>query len=156
MEKNKSPLGGLLFRLALGAVFVIAAAGQIREIRDGGESIARCREALARVPPLPPGRLSRLEERLAELRARETPEGNPRSAARMNPEESAGRIRAALQAHAVGVERLRTLSAGGAASTEFVLSSAPANFLGFLQGAADLPLPLNYISIRPNARAARR
>jgi hypothetical protein len=154
MEKNKRRLAGRLFCLALGALFVIAAAGYVREIRGGRESIARCRKALNSVRPLPPGYLSRLEERLAELRALETPEGKPQSAVRMNPEDSAARIRAALQSHAIGVERLRTLSTGGVAATEFVLSGAPANFLGFLQGAADLPLPLSYISIKPNARSS--
>jgi hypothetical protein len=63
-------------------------------------------------------------------------------------------IRNALRSHAIGVERLRKVSVGGAAATEFTLSSAPANFLRFLQGAADLPLPLSYVSIKPSARSS--
>jgi hypothetical protein len=154
MKKNKRFPAGRLFCLALGAFFIIRAAGYIREIRGGMESIARCRGALNGAQPLSPGGLSQLEDRAAELRALAIPEGTPRSAVQPAPEDPAGMIRNALRSHAIGVERLRTLSAGGAAATEFVLSSAPANFLRFLQGAADLPLPLNYISIKPNAHSS--
>ena len=154
MEKNKRRPVALLCRLALATAFVIAAAGHIREIRDGREAIARCRETLNRLQPLPTDRLSRLEERLTELRAIEALEGKPEPAVQMNPEDSVGSIRAALQTHAIGVERLRTLSTGGVAATEFVLSGAPVNFLKFLQGAAELPLPLSYISIKPNAHSS--
>jgi hypothetical protein len=152
MEKNKRRIAGRLFCLALGALFILAAAGYIREIRGGREAIARCREALLRGRPLPPGYLSRLEERLME--AQEAAEGAPRPAVQMNPEDAAAAIRDALRTHAIGVERLRTLSAGGAAATEFVLSSAPADFFKFLRDAGDLPLPLSYIGIKPNARSS--
>jgi hypothetical protein len=154
MKKNKRLLPGRLFCLALGVLCVIRAAGYIREIRGNRESIARCRSALSGARPLVPGYLSRLEERAAELRAAELPEGRSQSAVQPPPEDPAGMIRNALRANAIGVEGLRTLSAGGAAATEFMLSSAPANFLRFLQGAEDLPLPLNYISIKPNARSS--
>lgn len=154
MKKNKRRFAGRLFCLALGAVVMLRAAGYIREIRGGRESIARCRKALNGAQPLPPGYLSRLEDRLAELRIAGAAEETPRAAVQRDPEDPSGMIRNALRAHAVGVERLRTLSAGGAAATEFVLSSPPANFLRFLQGAADLPLPLNYISIKPDARSS--
>jgi hypothetical protein len=149
MENNKRRFLERFCCLTLGAVFMLAAWGYIREIRSGRESIARRREALNSAPPLPPGYLSLLEARLAELRAQETPEGTDRP----QPEDPVGTIRNTLRTHAIGVERLRTLSTGGAAVTEFTLSSASANFLKFLQGAADLPLPLNYINIKPNAHA---
>jgi hypothetical protein len=152
MKKNKYPLAGRLFCLALGALCVLRAAGYVREIHGGRESIARCRKTLDGGRSLPPGYLSQLEDRVAELRALETAEGTSQSAAQASSEDPAGRIRNALRAHAVGVERFRTLSTGGGAAGEFVLSGAPVNFLRFLQGAADLPLPLNYISIKPNAR----
>jgi hypothetical protein len=155
METNKRRLGRRLFCHALGAalcaVFVIKTAGYIREIREGRESIARCREKLHGYA-LPPGYLSRLEEQLAA--ALETPEGRTQDAAQIKAEDTAGMIRDALRSHAVGVERLRTLSTGGAAATEFVLASPPANFLKFLQGAAELPLPLSYISIKPNVHSS--
>jgi hypothetical protein len=151
MEKNKRRLTAGLFGAALGAAFIFMAAGYIREIRGGREAIARCRKALEDARPLPPGYLFRLESQLTELRARETTEGTAQSAARRNPEDPAGMIRNALRSHAIGVERLRTLSAGGGAAMEFVLSAAPVNFLKFLRGAADLPLPLNYVSIKPKA-----
>jgi hypothetical protein len=154
MEKNKRRLAARLFWLALGAVCVPRAAGYILEIREARASITRCREALRDAPLLPAGRLSRLESRLAELRARETPEEAAQTGAQTNPRDPAGRIRDALRAHAIGVERFRTLSTGGAGAAEFTLSGAPVNFLRFLQGAADLPLPLGYISIKPNVNAS--
>ena len=154
MKKDKRRFAGRLFCLAFGAFCILRTAGYIREIRDGRESIARFRKALHGAQPLPAGRLSRLEDRLAELRAQEAPEGTLQTPSRMNPEDPAGMIRNALRSHGVGVERIRTLSAGGAAATEFVLSSPPVNFLRFLQGAADLPLPLNYIGIKPNAHSS--
>ncbi|MDR0597724.1 MAG: hypothetical protein LBG14_04380 [Treponema sp.] len=154
MNNNKRRLAGRLCCLALGAVCMFRAAGYIREIRGCRESIERCREALDSALPLPPGYLSRLEDRLAELRSPEAPEGAPRAAVQRNPQDPSGMIRNALRSHAVAVEGIRTLSAGGTAATEFVLSSTPVNFLRFLQGAADLPLPLNYISIKPDARSS--
>jgi hypothetical protein len=154
MQNNKRRLAARLFCLALGAFFIFRAGGYIRESRENRESIARCHKALQGARPLPPGYLSRLEERLAKLRTPETPEGRAQAAARIKGEDPAGRIRDALRSHAIEVERLRKLSTGGAAATEFTLSGAPANFLRFLQGAADLPLPLSYISIKPNVRTA--
>ncbi|MDR3124248.1 MAG: hypothetical protein LBU16_10800 [Treponema sp.] len=154
MEPNKRRLAGRLFCLALGALFVLAAAGYIREIRGGRKSIAHCRKALNSGRPLPSGHIARMEERLAELRTLETPEGTAPSAGQMNSEDPAGSIRSELRSNAIGVERLRTLSSGGAAATEFILSSAPANFLRFLQRAPELPLPLSYISIKANARSS--
>jgi type II secretory pathway component PulM len=154
MEKNKRRLAGRLFCLALGAFFILRTAGYIREISGGRESIDRCRKAINGAKPLPAGYLSRLEGRLAELRSLARPEGASQSAVRPNPEDSAGMIRNALRSHAIAVERLRTLSTGGSAVTEFVLSSPPANFLRFLQGAADIPLPLSYIGIKPNAHSS--
>jgi hypothetical protein len=154
MEKNKRRLAERLFCLAFGAVFIFMAAGRIREIRDGRESIARCRKALEDARELPPGYLSRLEARAAELRTLETAQEARRSGAPLKAEDSVGAIRDALRSHAVGVERLRTLSTGGAAATEFTLSGAPVHFLGFLRGASELPLPLRYISMKPKARSS--
>jgi hypothetical protein len=152
METNKRRIAGRLFCLALGALFVLAAAGYVREIRGGREAIARHRNALAGTRPLPSGHLARLEARLAE--AREAAEGRERATAQRNSEDSVAAIRAALRTHAVGVEGLRTLSAGEGAATELVLVSAAVNFLAFLQAAADLPLPLSYVSMKPSAHAA--
>jgi hypothetical protein len=154
MKKIKPGGAARLFVLALGVFFVIRAAGYVREIRGSRESIERCRKTLNDARPLPPGGLSRLEDRLAELRAPETAETPLRSAAQINPEEPAGAIRSMLRSHAVEVERLRTLSLGGSAATEFVLTSAPAGFLEFLQGAADIPLPLSYLSVKPDRRSS--
>jgi hypothetical protein len=154
MEKNKRRLAGRLFCLTFGAFFILRAAGYIREINSDRGSIALCRKAMQGARPLPEGYLSRLEGRLAELRSLEPPEGAPQSAAQMNPEDSAVMIRNALRSHAIGVERLRTLSLGGAAATEFTLSSPPANFLRFLQGAADIPLSMSYIGIKPNVHSS--
>jgi type II secretory pathway component PulM len=151
MEHHKLRLAGRVFCLTLIAVFIVMAAGYIREIRGGLESIARCRKALEGARGLPPGRLSRLETQAAELRALETAEGAQRSAVPRKAEDGAAAIRDALRSHAVAVERLRTLSTGGAAATEFTLSGAPVNFLRFLRGASELPLPLSYISIKPKA-----
>jgi type II secretory pathway component PulM len=153
MQKNKRRGATLLFCLALGAFFVVKAAGYIREIRDSREAAAQCLSALKGSQPLPMGRLSRLEERLAELRALETTEGKPLPTTQP-AEDPAGMIRDALRTHAIRVERLRSLSAGGAAATEFVLTSAPANFLQFLQNAAELPLLLSYVSIKPDLRSS--
>jgi type II secretory pathway component PulM len=154
MEKNKRRFAGRFFWFAIGALFIIRAGGYVRDIRDGRESIALCRKELKDTRILPPGHLSRLEVQLAELRALETPAGTPQSASQAKNEDPVGMIRKALRGHAIGVERLRTLSMGGATATEFVLSSAPVNFLRFLQGAAELPLPLNYVSIKPNAHTS--
>jgi hypothetical protein len=152
MENNKRRVAGRLFCMALGALFVLRTTGYVREIRGGREAIAQCRKALDRGRPLPPGHIARLEERLAELRSQETAEGTaPAQTQRGDPVAA---IRDALRTHAIGVERLRTLSMGGAAATELVLSSSPVNFLAFLRAAADLPLPLSYVSIKPQARTA--
>jgi hypothetical protein len=155
MEKNKRRFAARRYRgalkAALAAAFILMAAGYIREIRTGREAIARSQRALEH-SALPPGYLSGLETRLAELRIQETSGDAPE--ARGEAEDPAGAIRDALRSHAVRVERLRTVSAGGAAGTEFVLSSAPVNFLRFLRGAAELPLPLNYISIKPKTHAS--
>jgi hypothetical protein len=149
MKKNRRSPGRLLFCLALGALFALRAAGYIREISGGRKSIAQHMRTLNDERPLPPGFLSRLEDRAAELRGREKPEEKSPSA-QTDLENPAGMIRGLLQTHAVGVERLRTLSAGGEAGTEFVLAGAPVNFLRFLRAAAELPLPLSYISIKPD------
>jgi hypothetical protein len=154
MKKNKPHGAARLFVLALGALFIIRATGYVREIRGNRESIARHRKALNGAQPLPADIISRLEEQLTELRALKTVEGKPQSAAQMNHEDPAGAIRSLLRSHDIGVERLRSLSTGENAATEFVLSSAPANFLEFLQRAADLPLPLDYISIKLDARSS--
>ncbi|MDR1250154.1 MAG: hypothetical protein LBK63_12745 [Treponema sp.] len=150
MKKNKRSPGGILFCLALGAFLAFRSAGYIREIHGDRKSIAQYRKTLKAERPLPPGFLSRLEDRAAELRERETPEEKFPSALPLQPdiENPAGRIRGLLQTHAVGVERLRTLAAEGSAGTEFVLAGSPVNFLRFLRAAAELPLPLSYISIK--------
>jgi hypothetical protein len=153
MTKNKHRAATQLFCLAFGIFFIIRAAGYMREIHGSREEAAQHLGALNGSRPLPPGRLSYLEERLAELRSPETPEGAPEGAVRP-AEDPAAVIRSMLRTHAIGVERLRTLSTGGNAATEFVLTSAPANFLRFLQGAADLPLPLSYVSIKPDLRSS--
>jgi hypothetical protein len=154
MKKNKRPSAGILLCLALGAFLLPRSAGYIREIRDSRKSIEQYRRTLNGERPLSPGQLSRLEEQLAELRAPETPEANPPAALQGNPENPAGMIRGLLRSHGIGVERLRTLSAGGVAGTEFVIASAPVNFLRFLQEAAELPLPLSYISITMDEHSA--
>jgi type II secretory pathway component PulM len=141
MEKNKRRLAGRLFCLALGVVFVLRATGYIREIRGGRESIAHYRKALNSERPLPAGYLSRLEERLVELRSLETAGGTAPSAAQVKSEDPAGAIRNALRAHAIGVEQLRTLSMGGTAATEFILSSAPVDFLVFCGARRIFPCP---------------
>jgi type II secretory pathway component PulM len=151
MEKNKRRLAGRLFALVMGAFFILRAGEYVRDIRHARESITRCREALNNTEMLPPGRLSRLENRLAELRSLERPDGTPQAPAQTAGKDPVAMIRQALRSHAIGVERLRTLSTGGAGATEFVLSSAPVNFLRFLQDAAELPLPLNYVNIQQNA-----
>jgi hypothetical protein len=149
MKKNKRPSLWIVFCLALGAFFLFRAAVYIREIRDGRKAIAQYRRTLKAEGPLPPGLISRLEDQLAELRAPETPEAESPAAIRRNAENSAAAIRDLLRTHAVGVEGLRTLSTGGGAATEFILSGAPVNFLRFLRGAAALPLSLSYVSIKP-------
>jgi type II secretory pathway component PulM len=150
MKKNKRPPAGILLCLALGSLFSFRAAFYIREIRGNRESIAQYRKALNDERPLPSDHLSRLEDRAVELRAAETPEEKSLPAPRRNPENPAGMIRGLLNAHGIGVERLRTLSTGGSAGTEFVITGAPVNFLRFLQGTAELPLSLSYISIKTN------
>ncbi|MDR1250206.1 MAG: hypothetical protein LBK63_13005 [Treponema sp.] len=150
MKKNKRPFAKILFCLAIGAFFLLKATGYIREISGSRKSIDQHRKALNAERPLPPGLISRLEGRLAELREPETPEAESPATLHQNPENPAAAIRGLLRTHAVEVERLRTLSMGGSAATEFVLSGAPVNFLRFLQGAAELPLPLSYVSIKPN------
>jgi hypothetical protein len=151
MQKNKRPPAGILLCLALGAFLTIRSAGYIREIIAGRKSIEQYRRALNE--PLPADYLSRLEARAAELRAAElrapeTPEANPAAAPRTNPENPAAAIRDLLGAQGIGVERIRSLSTGGSAGTELTFSSAPVNFLRFLQGAAEFPFPLSYISIK--------
>jgi type II secretory pathway component PulM len=154
MKKNKRLPAGILLCLALGAFLLPRSAGYIREIRDGRKSIAQYRRTLDEERSLPSDDLSRLEARAAELRAAETPEANPAAAPQTNPENPAGMIRGLLGAHGIGVERLRTLSAGGSAGTEFVVAGAPVNFLRFLRGAAELPLLLSYISIKTDEHSA--
>jgi hypothetical protein len=152
MENNKGPFAARFFRgalkVALVAAFVIMAAGHVRDIHRSRAAIARAQKALES-SALPPGRLSGLEARLAELRIQERAREDPEVG--REDEDPAGAIRDALRSHAVRVERLRMVSTGGAAGTEFVLAGAPADFLRFLRGAPELPLPLNYISIKPRA-----
>jgi hypothetical protein len=148
MKKNKKAPAGILLCLALGALFLLRASGYIREIHGSLGAIAQYRGALRAKQPLPPGFLLRLENRAAELREQERPEGKAPAALEGDRENPAAAIRGLLQTHDVAVERLRSLSTGGSAGTEWALSAAPVNFLRFLQAAAELSLPLTYISIK--------
>jgi hypothetical protein len=154
MKKNKQLLLSRLFCLTLSVFCAVKAAGYVREIRDNQKSIAQYRAKIRGARAIPSPGLSQLESRLAELRALEVAAEQSDPAARPRTEDPVGTIRDTLRAHAIGVERLRTLSAGGIAMTEFTLSSAPVNFLAFLQGASDLPLPLAYVGIKPNGVSA--
>jgi type II secretory pathway component PulM len=155
METTKLRLAGRVCCLALGAVCIVMAAGYIRAIRGGLEAIARCRSALESSRGLPPGYLAQLEAQAAALRAPETAEGSETAApSPLKAEDGAAAIRDALRSQAVSVERLRTLSTGGAAATELTLSCAPVNFLRFLRSAPELPLPLSYVGIKSGAHAS--
>jgi hypothetical protein len=150
MKNRKNTFLFLLLRMILSAVFIFVFIGSIREIHRIIESIDHYRSAVSEIQPVSPAYLSHLENQAMDLRSREDSE----LPAEFSAEDRFAMIRDLLRVHAITVERFRTTGKEGTVTAEFILICESVNFLNFLKGAPEFPIPLSYFSIKPVANSS--
>ncbi|MDR2029794.1 MAG: hypothetical protein LBP93_09705 [Treponema sp.] len=148
---NKLRKSLVLCRVILGLAFAAALISEAVKIHAAGTAIEEYR--LAGGDELITGAyLSDLEDRLVELRGKESPRiaGDTKNKGALA--DTIATVRGLLKSRNLEPERFRISGKAPEESAEFIIHGNPVSFLYFLMDASEnKTLSISYINIRPNA-----
>jgi hypothetical protein len=155
MIRNKPKRAAIFCRIILGLVFVILVISGAVKIYTTGLAIEEYRRAGRDTPLITGAYLADLEDRLMELRRKESHGTAAETESQGALADTIVMVRGLLKNNNIEPERFRITGKAPDESAEFIIHGNPIPFLHFLMDASENKMfSITYINIKPNAHRA--